>query len=169
MRRVTADSRSRSAFVSPASAFVGDLDEPKRKTNPKKALARAREELEEILSASEWHRAQPRHFVALYVKLHEHVYKVPPYELESDAFFGATSAAARMMRDDFASSPERMMHYVRWTWQRERQVEKRRQADGQDGRRIGWQLQFVTRHLLTDYRRAAVSAAATATNGKGHR
>lgn len=163
MRRVTQQSMERSCFVSSINDFVGDV-RPKKLPNPKKALERARAELDEIMSTREWSKATGRHFVALYALFHGHVYGVPPLELESEAFHGATSAAARMLRDEFAGEPLRFMEFVRWTWRREREREKRRRAEGQDGRRIGWKLQFVLRHLLTDYRCAAVAAASS--NGR---
>lgn len=123
-----------------------------RKRNGAKALASARRDLETIRESGSWASAQPRHFVALYAWLHETVYGVAPAELGTDAFFGAVSAAGKLLRDEFGDRPEALVEFLRWTWRRERAFEKKRRLDGEGGRRIGWRLQFVLRHLLTDYR-----------------
>ena len=105
--------------------------------------------------------AKPAHFVALYAWLHAEVYGAPPAELRSQAWWGAVSAATKLLRDEFSDeahpegSPLRMLDFIRWVWRRERGREQRaaaREGEGHEARRIGWALQFVLRHLVTDYR-----------------
>jgi len=102
--------------------------------------------------ASGWEAAHPSRFVALYAVLHEIVYGVLPPELRGEAWWGACSGAAKMLRDEFDGAGERMLAYCRWVWRRERAREKRRRDEGTETRRISWSSMFVGRYLLGDYR-----------------
>lgn len=87
-------------------------------------------------------------FVYLYAALHEAVYGAMPTELRRDV--GKASAlAANLLRNEFAGNVKLMLNFVRWTWSRESEQFRRRQADNTF--RIGWRYQFGQR-LLTDYR-----------------
>ena len=97
-----------------------------------------------------WRDAQPQHLVALYGWLHGEVYGAEPLELKGEAWWGAGSAAGKLVREEFGGSVAAALDYVRWVWRRERAREKK--AAEQDARRIGWRLMFCMRHLLTDYR-----------------
>ena len=139
---------------------VGDAP-PKRKRSANGVYDRSVTEVAGWLAGSEgqetWGRAEARHFVALYAVLHERVYGAAPAELRSEAWWGAVSAAGKMLREEFGGEPARMLDFVRWTWRREQGREKKR-GDEQEVRRVGWKLQFLTRHLLTDYRVANAQA-----------
>lgn len=135
-------------------AFVrGEPNRRRSAGSPKATLGRARDELDG-LSKQGWARAMPRHFVALYARLHEDVYGVFPAEVEAPRdFMGACSAAGKLLRDEFGGKSEALIDFMRWAWRRERDFERRRKAsDSESGRRVTWQLQFASRHLLTDYR-----------------
>ena len=97
-----------------------------------------------------WEEAEPRHFVALYSWLHAQVYGAEPVELRTKVWFGAVSAAGKLLRDEFDADPLKLLAFLKWVWARERHSEKR--AGEQERRRIGWSLQFVARVLVTDYR-----------------
>lgn len=133
--------------------------EPKRgrpratsKANVEKQIARAKAELDG-LAAERWSRAMPNHFVALYAKLHEDVYGVAPVEVAGREFFGAQAAAGKLLREEFGGRSEDLIEFMRWTWRRERDGERRRKASGRASDwRVTWQQQFVSRRLLTDYR-----------------
>ena len=124
----------------------------RRSRNPKSSLVRARAEVAEMNATNDWSTATGKHFVALYEQLHTRIYGAPPAELEAVGFFGAVSSADKMLRDEFEGDPQRMIDFMRWVWVRERESEKRRAANGTDGRRLTWRLQFAGRHVLTDYR-----------------
>lgn len=137
--------------------FVGDPEKTgggKRRTSPTRAYDRAQEEIAAFRADPDrWASATPAHFVALYAWLHAEVYGAAPAELRSDAWWGAVSAATKMLREEFSGEPLRMLDFVRWTWRRERAREQRpTRDDGAEARRIGWRLQFFLRHLVTDYR-----------------
>ncbi len=153
------------AFHASARAFEGWLRPPKVKADGKPAkrkpaggpalIARTIAEVTEIHTAREWHRAQPRHFVALYAWLHEQVYAVKPVELERE-WAGAVSAARALLKNEFAEDPTRMMAFMQWVWAREKIDEKKR--DASNSFRVGWKYQFVSRALVSNYRVAMTRA-----------
>lgn len=110
------------------------------------ALARAERDDSEV-----WASAQPKHLVALYSLLHEQVYGVEPVELK-DVWKGAVASAKGMLEKEFNKDAKTFVEFIRWTWRRERGREAKRQAEGGEGSRIGWGLQFKSRTMLTDYR-----------------
>ena len=130
--------------------FVGKgFSKKKRRKNPKVLFEKAKNELVEVEQGQRDPKAP--HFVALYAKLHEHVYGVAPTELEDVAWFAACKEADRIF-NEFQNSKLLMFDFMRWVWRRERAAEKRRKADGvETSRRIGWRLQF-SRTLVTDFR-----------------
>lgn len=134
--------------------LVGDFvgTKPRAKRAPNKT--RARDELQTMLMTSNFSSAKPTHLVALYEWCHEQVYGARPSELDTgNSWKLATFAAARLTRDEFAEDIQQAIEFVRWTWQRERVREHMRRTGKNDSvGRIGWRLQFVTRHLVTDYR-----------------
>lgn len=95
--------------------------------------------------------AKPHHMVGLYAFFHTRVYGVGPSELaDLNTFRGATSAARKMLADEFDGGQLRMVRFMIWVWTREAGQEKQR--DSKAKFRIGWRLQFASRYLLTDYR-----------------
>ncbi len=138
--------------------ILDSAPKPKTKRKPTasvvaKVMAKATEEVAQFQAAERYGELRGKHFAALYAELHTHVYGAPCLELGvGDAWFGAASAAERMLKTEFRENGRAMIEFMRWVWNRERRVEKRRRADGQGGgRRITWRLQFVQRHLLTDF------------------
>jgi hypothetical protein len=127
---------------------------PKRKRGSARgAFKRALAEWSTMRETGQIRGMKGRHFVALFHECHEGVYGVAPAELlDGETWFGAASAAERMLVQEFAGNVESMIEFVRWVWRRERTMEKRRRSDGIDGRRIGWRLMYLQRVLLTDYR-----------------
>jgi len=119
--------------------------------------AKAREQMNEMLVANDFAAAKPTHLVALYEWCHERVYGVAPAELTPKVWRGAMFAAARMLKDEFNDDVLAMVAFVRWVWRRENARESKRRGAAWDGGatstfRISWRLQFVTKHLITDYR-----------------
>jgi hypothetical protein len=115
---------------------------------------RAREELRGYLVKGDFTGATPKHLAALYEWCHEQVYGVRPSEMATRVIWTrVVFAAAKMLKDDFAGDMGATIAFIRWTWQRERERERARRA-GRDNSnfRIGWRIQFVTKHLVTDYR-----------------
>lgn len=115
---------------------------------------RAREEVRAMLKSNDFGAARPMHLVALYEWCHEQVYGVRPAEFAKKATWTpALFAASRLVRDEFRDSPSAAVDFIRWTWAREKGREAARRAGRNENMgRIGWRLQFVTRHLVTDYR-----------------
>ena len=125
----------------------------KRRYDPRSSLRSALVDIEHKREHKSWSDAHGRHFVALFVWLHTQVYGVEPEEIfEKKSYVAAIAMADRRCRTDFRGDPAAMIEYERWVWKRERTMEKRRRESGQDGRRISWQLLFVARNLLVDYR-----------------
>lgn len=132
--------------------WAGTSPTRKRSKSSKGAFERAVAEMNEMHATSQWTDAGGRHFVALYAQLHQRIYGAPAAELDGVGYFGAVSSADKMLRDEFAGAPERMVEFIRWAWLRERENEKRRVANGTDGRRLTWRLLYGGRYVLTDYR-----------------
>lgn len=132
------------------AALVGP-SRPKRKRGVAKQKARA--ELEAFVAANDYSAMRPIHFVALWMRCHEKVYGVVPAEMDAQAWRGASSAAEKLLRVEFGGKVLALVEFMRWVWKREQWRERRAQFDGEPRvSRIGWRLQFVQRHLLTDYR-----------------
>ena len=132
---------------------MGETKAKRRKT-PIAGLNRAIKELDRVLvNGKPTSTFYARHLVALYVKLHTSVYGVEPVELHTGScYFGATSAATKLVRSEFGDDMNRVLAFIRWVWQRERETEKWRRVNGAEGRRIGWHIMFAQRTLVTDYR-----------------
>lgn len=131
---------------------------PRSKTTARSSSGyeKARAETDALAAAERddpevWASAQPKHLVALYSLLHEQVYGVAPVELK-DVWKGVVSAAKSMLEKEFNKDAKAFVEFIRWTWRRERNRETKRQAEGSEGSRIGWVLQFKSRAMLTDYR-----------------
>lgn len=130
----------------------------KKRIDATSILERACEQLDEMKQAyrknpNAFDDIEPRHLVALYFQLHEHVYGVAPAELrDGQQYLGAVSAAKKLLKQEFDEDPLSMVEFLRWCWQRERRAEKWRRKNDRETRRIGWRLQFVARNLVTDYR-----------------
>ncbi len=133
-----------------AWAGVGAPSRKRAKRSWKPTLAKAIDEAKELLSKNGWSYAEPKHLVGLYAVLHEQVYGVAPDELV-EAYPGAVSAAARLVRDEFEGKVYRAVEFLRWVWSRERAREKRR-APGEGAARLGWRFMFAGRALLTDWK-----------------
>jgi hypothetical protein len=136
-RKTTAEKR--------ASKTIGDA-----------AFGRAISQTREMMSTGVWGPAYPRHFVALYVVLHEMVYGVTPAELGPRPRVLAAGFAARMLEKEFDDDPGKMAAYVKWVWTREKDREEWRRKNGRDSGRIGWRLMFGPA-LLTDWRRSVLT------------
>ena len=150
------------AWVTPAPRKLDAKGKPARKkpaAGPA-LVARAVEEMTEIRTGEAWHRAQPKHFVALYASLHEHVYGVKPIELGKEWPF-AVSACRKLMKDEFEADPLRFVKFMQWVWADEVKAAKKR--DASNTFRIGWKYMFVSRGMVTNYRVVQVRA------GKGKR
>lgn len=139
----------------------------KRTARDPKGYATAREEAAFRAKANDWRDAAPRHLVGLYAVLHEQVYGVAPAELV-DAWKGAVSAAAAMLKSEFKGDVPAFVEFIRWTWQRARRRKDKAVAEGGEVSRIGWVLQFKSRAMLTDYR-VDMAGALEAAKPKGRR
>lgn len=150
------------AWAAPAPKKLDAKGKPRKKapTAGPAVVARAVEEMTEIRTGEAWHRAQPKHFVALYASLHEHVYGVKPIELAKEWTF-AVSACRKLMKDEFEADPLRFVKFMQWAWASE--AKKAKARDASNTFRISWKFQFVSRGMVTDYRVALVRA------GKGKR
>lgn len=132
------------------ATMVGSKRKPKRRAVN---VAAVRAELETMLARNDYGAMQPTHLVALWVRCHEKVYGVTPAEMNGEAWLGARSAAEKLVRVEFGGDVAAAVEFLRWTWKREQWRETRAAHNGENRvGRIGWRLQFVLRHLLTDYR-----------------
>lgn len=154
MRRLkypTAEAAQAAEAAAALEAFAG-VGKPKRK--PSIDPERYRKELRGMLAEDTLAKATPAHLVALYEYAHENVYGVRPAELSTRAVWRtAMFSAARLLREEFNGEASLCVDFIRWTWKREKAREHaRRKGTNASIGRIGWRLQFVTRHLVTDYR-----------------
>lgn len=115
--------------------------------------AAAREKMNEMAASGDWAGADGLHLVALYEMAHREVYGVEPLELDAKARFLAVGAATRLTEKFFDGDYAGAVSFMRWTWHREQEREKWRRANGRDGQRIGWRLQFSAA-MVSDYRLA---------------
>jgi len=126
---------------------------PKRKRpvpSARKILDRALVDAETMRKTNDWSEARGKHLVALYAWLHGEIYKVEAAELlDGKTMLAASSAADRMLRDDFGGDGKRAVEFIAWAWYRERSFEK---AGRTSTRRLGWRLLFASKCLLVDYR-----------------
>lgn len=142
----------------PGAALLASLgpEKPKRKRSPsdaKRNLAKALGELEDVIAKRR--KAEPSHLVALYAHAHEATYGVAPEELkQGSSYAGAVSAARKMVADAFDGKVADAIEFMRWVWQRERDLTKWKRAQQIPIKRIEWRKQFVFRDLVTDYRTA---------------
>lgn len=134
-----------------ASSVASFARAGKRKTKgPDPEHARA--QLREMLVANDFTKATPTVLVALYEWLHEQVYGARPVEIARRAVWKTVAfAAGKLVKNEFRDDVGAVVDFMRWCWDRERTRMARQQPERRMGR-IGWRLQFVTGHLLTDYR-----------------
>lgn len=153
LRYKSADEAAAAEAAAALERFAGVDTKRKRRVQPID-LDRARVEIADMRNRQSFDAARPLHMVALYEWCHEQVYGVRPAELSTKATWRAAMfAAGRLMQDEFRGSPVALVDFIRWTWVREKQREKQRRHDPACAMgRIGWRLQFVTKHLVTDYR-----------------
>ncbi len=142
---------------------LGDFAAPSKRRplsdKRKSQLERALAELPPIADDS-YAKAKPRHFVALYVRLHHHVYGVMPSELAREKAYVSAVAAATALLREFDGSNDRLARFLRWTWRREKEREGWRKLNPQKGGgRLSWRAQFCSRSILDDYRVAALRSA----------
>jgi hypothetical protein len=131
---------------------------PRTPSIPNAAWSRACEEARIYASTGDWSQATPRHFVALYDTLHHKIYGVSCEELTPQGRAKVTFAATRVLKVQFDGDANAFAEFLRWTWMREAERERRRRESGFGGGvRIGPWLQFGGT-LLTDYRLAVVRA-----------
>ncbi len=117
------------------------------------AMRRARAQTEAMLQSGDWGPALGRHFVSLFMMLHEKVYGVEALEMDSRACFQAAGMAAKLQKDHFEGDPGATARFIIWVWEKERADEKWRRENRRDpGRRIGYRLQFGP-YKVADYRR----------------
>ncbi len=154
MRRLKYPTEDAARAAEAADALVAFVGVGKKKSPPRFNQDKARKELREMLTEGEFTQAKSLHFVALYEWAHEQVYGVLPAEFSTKTTWkSAMFAASKLLKDEFAGDPTKMVDYIRWTWKREKSREvARRQGKNPNIGRLGWRLQFVTRHLVTDYR-----------------
>lgn len=142
----------------PSASRVVSIDEwasraPRRKRGLRSTgvadIDRALEEVDEMKKRGDWGQARPRHLVALYYRLHAHVYQAEPAELRGKVWTAACLMAARLLEREFKGETQRMVSFIGWAWGRERRAHAG--SDNPDRRRLGWKLAFSPA-LVTDYR-----------------
>lgn len=137
-----------------AAEAIADWARKERKSGPRGvstgAIERAEREVERMVDEHCWDGARGTHFVALHSMLHRRVYGVDPGYGARERMLAA-GAAARALGAEFGDDPAAMAEFVRWSWVREQGREKWRRANGREGGRLGWRLQF-SGSLVADYR-----------------
>lgn len=124
-------------------------------------MRKADDQLEDMLNSGDWTAAEPRHFLALYIKLYSRVYGVAPIFTTNERYF-AICLAGNCMKSHFDDDPTEFALFMRSTWKREEGKERWcREKSIQRNRSIGWRLMFSSA-LLNEYliERARASKAA---------
>jgi hypothetical protein len=111
-----------------------------------------RGEVERMMRSGEWDEAEPRHFAGLHAVLFEKVYGVQCSEMQGPGRFQAAKMAAQLLVDQFAEDPARLVHYVRWAWEREAGREKWRRDNARDGGSMSFRWVLQEGRTLDDYR-----------------
>lgn len=123
--------------------------EPRRRVTTRR---RAVAELDGMLAGEKELRAS--HLVAFWMRCHQMVYGVVPSEMEESRDWSrAVYAASTLVRKEFGGNTAEALEFLKWTWRRERAREERaKERREKRVGRVGWQLQFCHRNLLTDWR-----------------
>lgn len=127
--------------------------EPRKRLPPRvspRVIEEVKAEVLDFVNRNDWSEAKLLHLIGLYVVAHEHVYKVPPLEMDGATWFLARRAAEKLVEECFAGNIENAMKFVQWAWVREGEREEWRKSKGIPTTRLGWRLLF-SKHLLTDY------------------
>jgi hypothetical protein len=114
--------------------------------------AKAIDRVKAMIAASDFAGARGIDFVALYAHCYVRVYGSEPAALTAEARKRASFMASAMLKKQFRGEVGEMEEFVRWCWQRERELEKWRAENGREsGKVIDWYAQFNGR-LLDEYR-----------------
>lgn len=114
-------------------------------------LQEAAAQLDGFIAAESWGGAKPVHFVVLYARMHERVYRVPPVWTTEDRRRACFLASAALSKE-FGGSGEAMAEFMRWVWRRElRKVKWCRDNDHERTKTISWRFQWGG-IFLTEYR-----------------
>ena len=132
------------------------------KTISDSSMAMATEDVRKCMASGDWSKAGCRHFLALYVVMHEEVYKVTPVELTPHERVKAVMGISRMLKTWFDDDAGEMASFMRWTWEQEREREAWRLKNGRQGGRIRWQKQFGP-DFVSDYRAHLVRSRSVST------
>ncbi len=102
---------------------------------------------------TKWSTAEPRHFVALYFRLHTRVHGIEPGELyDARTWSLACAEASSLLIREFNRDCAQLAHFLSWVWMREHKSTARGSTY-----RTGWRRQFSVA-LVTDYRVALKQA-----------
>lgn len=113
-----------------------------------------------MMSDGDWSECRARHLIALHALLHERVYGFLPATSSEDRARAAW-LISRVVKDHFGDYAA-AVDFVRWTWSREWERKKKRDARGEPTRSpIGLRLQFHG-SLIDDYRLARAQRKARA-------
>lgn len=110
-----------------------------------------------FLEVGDWTPATPIHLVALYLWCHHTVYGVIAGEVQGKEYAIAAKTAKDFLQIQFEGDINKCVSFIRWTWKREEEREQWRRSNNQQGKRIGWRLQFSP-SLVTDYKLAMARA-----------
>lgn len=125
----------------------------KKGCTPKSTIKSHLAQMNVMMESKDWDKAKPCHVVQLYIWCHTKVYGVPPIELDNGyEYLKACAQVSRLIKSQFDGQIKACIAFVRWTWQRESWVEKkRRESNEVTTFRLGWNFQFGPK-LVTDYR-----------------
>lgn len=129
--------------------------QPKKKRRAgasRQAITRWRRETVAMAGDKNWADAEVPHLVALFMEMHLVVYDVEAGDLAGKVFQGACSSARKMLADEFDGDVRKMVSYIHWSWQREKDTEDWRQKNGRGHGSLNWRTQFQRRDLLTKWR-----------------
>ena len=114
-------------------------------------LQEAAAQLDAFIAAERWGAARPIHFVVLYARMHERVYRVPPVWTAEDRRRAGFLASAALSKE-FGGDGAAMAEFMRWVWRRElRKVKWCRDNDHERTKTISWRYQWGG-VFLTEYR-----------------
>ena len=120
----------------------------KKVFTPYACLKKASVQAEQMRKNNDWSNAKGRHLVAVYAWLYEVINKSTAVDMDTDALFGVIKVADKMLKKEFGGDGGAAIKFIGWCWD----MEKYRLAKNPTKFPFTWQLQFLNKHIIAEYR-----------------
>ena len=133
---------------------VSTIGSLKSRKPAKRALFRSAyvQEARSRVEAENFEGVKPSIMVAIYCLCHEKVYGQWPIDLDDDVEWRLAMFTVKRLADKyFPASSVPMVEFLVWAWDREKDTERWRQANGRESKRLVWRWLFSAR-MVAEYR-----------------